>query len=97
MVILDGIRKILEAAESVNTEALETVTLMLEECGGLDKIEMAQNHENQQVYKKAQSIIEDFFSTEEEDTALAPQTDASASQFTFQADAETKPSQGFSF
>jgi len=94
MVILDGIRNILKASEQVNQ--LEALTLMLEEMGGLDKIEMAQNHENMQVYKKAQSIIEDFFATEEEDSELAPQGDASSSQYQFNTE-NINTEQGFSF
>jgi len=94
MVILDGITNILKAAEEVNQ--LENLTMMLEEIGGLDKIEMVQNHENTQVYNKAQSIIENFFSTEDEDTELAPEGDASSSQYQFNTE-NINPGQGFNF
>jgi len=67
-VVLDGINNILKLAE------LEVVTAMIEECGGLDKIESLQNHENVEIYKLAYEIIEQYFSDEtEEDANLAPQ------------------------
>ena len=59
-VVLDGINNILKLAGA----ELEVVTAMIEECGGLDKIESLQNHENVEIYKLAYEIIEQYFSDE---------------------------------
>ena len=62
-VLLDGISNILSAATRHGES--ETVAQMIEECGGLDKLEDLQAHENEQLYKKALEIIETFFPDEE--------------------------------
>jgi hypothetical protein len=46
------------------TEDVERVCGLIEECGGLDKIESLQNHENIDIYKIAYDIIESYFSDE---------------------------------
>ena len=80
---------------------VEAVAAMVEECGGLDKIESLQNHENVEIYKLAYEIIEQYFSDDgEEDAALAPQATAEGFQFGADAtggDGAEAPAGGFQF
>merc|ERR1712227_1112196 len=69
-VVLDGLNNMLKLAGP----DVEAVAAMVEECGGLDKIESLQNHENVELYKLAYEIIEQYFSDDvDEDASLAPQ------------------------
>ncbi|XP_075212134.1 karyopherin alpha3 [Lycorma delicatula] len=89
-VVLDGINNMLKVA-GPHAEPLAT---MIEECGGLDKIEMLQSHENVDIYKLAYDIIEQYFSDVDDDANLVPQ----ASEGGFQFDPDTSiPSEGFKF
>lgn len=65
-VVLDGINNILKMAGEN-----EAVATLIEECGGLDKIETLQNHENEDIYKLAYEIIDQFFSGDPDDEIRA--------------------------
>ena len=94
-VVLDGLNNMLKVAgqdvsnfllgtsrPSFIISQVEAVAAMVEECGGLDKIESLQNHENVEIYKLAYEIIEQYFSDDvEEDANLAPQAGAEGFQF----------------
>ena len=54
--ILDGLTNILTTGQKIGQ--IEQVCNQIEECGGLDKIEMLQQSENEKVYKAALDIIE---------------------------------------
>ena len=60
----------LEALENILKSAYKNSDLndynnlyacIIDECGGLEKIESLQKHENQHIYKKALEIIEIYF------------------------------------
>lgn len=94
-VVLDGIHNILKMSESSESER---VCNLIEECGGLDKIESLQNHENIEIYKIAYEIIENYFSEdlEEEDANLVPEVGAAENAFQFDPNS-AMPSEGFQF
>ena len=60
---MDGLMNILSTAAQQGEG--DKICELIEECGGLDKIEDLQSHENEQVYKKALAIITTFFGEEE--------------------------------
>lgn len=67
-VVLDGINNMLKMAGS----EVEGLANMIEECGGLDKIESLQNHENIDIYKLAFDIIEHYFSEDVSTKSVFP-------------------------
>ncbi len=61
-VVLDSLANILAASEKMGE--LEEVSLNVEDCGGLDRIEDLQSHENNEIYHKALAILEQYFSND---------------------------------
>jgi len=93
-IVLDGLHHILSAAEKLGET--DRVALMVEEADGLDKLEALQAHENEQIYQKASSMIDAFFSEVEGDQNVAPTTDANG-QLDFKTPPVTPPQGGFQF
>ncbi|XP_075992818.1 karyopherin alpha3 [Anticarsia gemmatalis] len=89
-VVLDGLSNMLKMAG----ENADQVANMIEECGGIDKIEALQNHEKEDIYKMAYDIIEQYFATEEEDATLVPAAAETGFQF---EPAPQAPHEGFRF
>lgn len=92
LVLLDAINNILTAASRIGEE--EKVCLFIEECGGLDIIENLQEHENNDVYKVASDIIEQFFPQGDVPDSTTP--NEAAGQFQF-GEAPQLPKDGFHF
>eukprot|EP00116_Pleurobrachia_bachei_P008151 sb/3468413/ len=86
-VLLDGINNMLETCKQ-DTDSLCTI---IEDCGGLDKIEELQKHQNKQIYKLAFDIIAKYFSSED-----YIENEEGEEQFNFQANTAA-PEGGFKF
>lgn len=94
VVVLDGINNIFQAAEKMGK--VERIAFMVEDCGGLDKLENIQTHENTQVYQKAFNIVDTFFpSADDVDGSFAAPNQVSG-QLAFEQNGAV-PEGGFNF
>jgi len=93
-VVLDGVTNILTTAEKLGE--VDKVAMMVEECGGLDRIEALQSHENETIYHKALQIIESFFTGDDQVVdEIAPKAGDAGYEFT--TEENTVPQSGFNF
>ena len=93
-VALEGIDNVLKAGEleAPNNNDTNPYTAFVDEAEGLDKLEQLQQHNNEDVYKKTEHILENYFPLEEDAADIA---DSSAqNQFQFGA---AVPQGGFIF
>ncbi|CAL8102364.1 unnamed protein product [Calicophoron daubneyi] len=76
IMVLEALRKLFEVSEQYGQ--LESACIQLETCGGLDKLEELQDHNNEKVYQLAYSFIEKYFNDAEqskaEDSVAQPET-----------------------
>lgn len=92
-VALNALENVLKAGEKFHIRP-NPYAMLIEECGGLDKIEYLQSHENREIYHKSFYIIETYFGNEEEDSRVAPSADDN--QYQFNAE-QSAPSGSFQF
>ncbi|VDN60408.1 unnamed protein product [Dracunculus medinensis] len=85
-VILDGLNNVLKMAGPRTSQ----ICALIEECGGLDKIEHLQEHENEDIYKLAYNIIDTYFSSEAE-------VEEGQNSMNFLDSEQSIPADGFSF
>ena len=81
---LECILKTIGCKEKANEYS--AVATLIDEAGGVDKIENLQSHENQEVYERAVRIIEKYFGTEDETNEnenLAPAVLNSQNKYSF--------------
>lgn len=94
-VALNGLENILKIGNNHKIKP-NPYAVLVEECYGLDKIEFLQSHEKMEIYEKAFHIIQTYFGNdEEEDAAVAPQTENN--QFQFSTDQQVPMDGGFQF
>ncbi|XP_014253052.1 importin subunit alpha-1 [Cimex lectularius] len=91
---LDALANILQVAQ--NNNELDRIALMVQESGGVDKIEDLQQHENEQIYNKCATIIDKYFNTLDEDDGQPYVPNLSNEQLEFCANTSV-PQGGFSF
>ena len=65
LVALEGLGKILDFNKELQGDNKDKIIDMVEQCGGIDVIELLQTHPNQNVYSKALSILEKHFNIDD--------------------------------
>lgn len=79
LIVLEALDKILKAGQLTRRDYVGAV----DECDGLDKIELLQEHQNNEVYEKAIYIIETYFGIDEggEDENILPSSEGDTFSF----------------
>lgn len=97
MVAMEGIENILRVGKKeAHLNGTNKFGDNVEECGGLDKLEGLQSHDNGEIYEKAHSILKTYFDPEEEeDAGITPEVTGNGQQFHFGA--QQNSNQHFAF
>jgi len=99
MVAMEGIENILRVGRNDSQKehgGSNKFAEAVEECGGLDKLEALQRHDNEEIYDKALKILKGYFdSVDEEDAGSAPQNQGN--QFGFGGAPSAPSGGGFNF
>jgi len=85
LVTLEGLDNILRLGQEESDDGENRYCDIIEECGGLDKIENLQRHENNEIYEKSVQLIQKYFGSIEEDDEMALAPSESATKFSFGA------------
>ncbi|KKA29239.1 hypothetical protein TD95_002060 [Thielaviopsis punctulata] len=102
-VALDGLENILKVGDldkqsaGAGPESINRYALFIEECGGMEKIHDCQNNANEEIYMKAYTIIERYFSDEDEGAEDVPATQATGANGTFGFGTGDEQSGNFNF
>lgn len=101
MVALEGVENILRVGKidaQDDPQHINSFADLVEQCKGLDFLEALQQHENEDIYRKAMLILQTYFEQDEDDGSAGPQTqtEAGGTQFTF-GQAPQGGNTGFSF
>ncbi|XP_037545665.1 importin subunit alpha-8 [Nematolebias whitei] len=81
LIILEAINNMFKAAKKLGESESEKLSALIEELGGLERIEILQNHENNAVYQTALNLMEEHFSLGDRDGV---QVNSSQNSFLFQ-------------
>jgi len=84
-VALEGISRILRNGKEsfMNERGTNPFADILEECGGLNKLEELQEHPNNAIYEKARQVIETYFELEADENDHLIQLIKDNVQFSF--------------
>ncbi|KAH8370424.1 hypothetical protein KR093_003411, partial [Drosophila rubida] len=85
--VLEALKNMLDMSAPNELE----VAIMIEECGGLEKIEQLQNHENGEIYMLAFQIIEEYFADDEDTESI------NLTEFKFEPHMGNPPGSPFNF
>eukprot|EP00475_Leptophrys_vorax_P033887 TRINITY_DN539_c0_g1_i1.p1 TRINITY_DN539_c0_g1~~TRINITY_DN539_c0_g1_i1.p1 ORF type:complete len:534 (-),score=177.11 TRINITY_DN539_c0_g1_i1:116-1717(-) len=92
---LENILKVGKQQALVQGTGVNLFAQFVEECGGVDKLEQLQHHENLDVYRKVADILRKFFDADEQGEAdLAPAIDQNQNAYAFGVN---QPNTGFQF
>ena len=94
-VALEGIENILKCGQrNQNVDGTNPFVAVVEMCGGVDKIEDLQRHENHKIYDMAVKILENYFGVDDEEEENMVEQEGQGFSFNPQGGA---PQGGFSF